>query len=199
MTAAILVLDARFVTIDGLCTSNFPDTLRNMDRKPGIQDQADRSRRWREGVKQRLDQIQAELREIGAGIEQQLAALTDRLGENERQQGAAAVKPPTDTERRFELKRLRLCGERDQFAHERDRLRREMLAALVMAGSNWRQDARCLDLKQRLEAVAADWNEVVAELRRLDAEHSPPAVAPRPPPVIGGILQTHVPVMRTRR
>jgi hypothetical protein len=57
-----------------------------MDQKHGIQDQADRSRRWREGVKQRLDQIQAELREIGAGIEQQLAALTDRLGENERQQ-----------------------------------------------------------------------------------------------------------------
>jgi hypothetical protein len=55
-----------------------------MDQKHGIQDQADRSRRWREGVKQRLDQIQAELREIGAGIEQQLAALT--VGENERQQ-----------------------------------------------------------------------------------------------------------------
>jgi hypothetical protein len=69
-----------------LRASNFPDTLRNMDQKHGAQDQADRSRRWREGVKQRLDQIQAELRELGAGIEQRLAVLTDRLGENERRQ-----------------------------------------------------------------------------------------------------------------
>jgi hypothetical protein len=108
------------------------------------------------------------------------------------------VKPRTDDERRFELKRVRLVGERDQLAHERDRLRRELLAALVLAGSSWRQDPRCLDLKKRLEAVAADWSEVITELRRLDAEHSPPAAATRPPPVVGGILQTHVPVMRTR-
>jgi hypothetical protein len=39
-----------------------------MDQKHDVQDQADRSRRWREGVKQ------------------QLAALTDRLGDNARQQ-----------------------------------------------------------------------------------------------------------------
>jgi hypothetical protein len=109
------------------------------------------------------------------------------------------VKPPTDTERRAALRRLRLVGERDQLAHERDRLRRELLAALVLAGSSWRQDPRCLDLKKRLEAVAADWSEVITELRRLDAERSPPIVDTRPPPVIGGILQTHVPVVRTRR
>jgi hypothetical protein len=108
------------------------------------------------------------------------------------------VKPHTDNERRFELKRLRLVGERDQLANERDRLRRELLGALAMAGSNWRQDPRCLDLKQRLEAVAADWNEVIAELRRLDAEHAPPAVNTRPPPVIGGVQITHVPIMRVR-
>jgi hypothetical protein len=74
------------------------------------------------------------------------------------------VKPPTDTERRAALRRLRLVGERDQLAHERDRLRRELLAALVLAGSSWRQDPRCLDLKKRLEAVAADWSEVITEL-----------------------------------
>jgi hypothetical protein len=108
------------------------------------------------------------------------------------------AKPCTDTERRFELKRLRLCGERDQLQQERDRLRREMLAALMLAGSNWRQDARCLDLKKRLEAVAADWNEAIAELQRHDAERSPPAVDAGPPPVIGGVLQTHVPMMRIR-
>jgi hypothetical protein len=109
------------------------------------------------------------------------------------------VKSRTDTERRFELKRLRLCRELDQFANERDRLRRELLGVLAMAGSSWRQDPRCLDLKKRLEAVAADWSEVITELRRLDAERSPPIVDTRPPPVIGGILQTHVPVVRTRR
>ena len=58
-----------------------------MDRKPNRTDQAERSRRWREGVKQRLDQIQAELRAIGAGIDQQLVALTERLGEDERGAG----------------------------------------------------------------------------------------------------------------
>jgi hypothetical protein len=108
------------------------------------------------------------------------------------------VKPRTDDERRFELKRLRLCGERDQLAHQRDQLRRELLAALVLAGSSWRQDPRCLDLKQRLEAIAADWSEVITELRRLDAERSPPIVNTRPPPVIGGVVQTYVPIMRFR-
>jgi hypothetical protein len=109
-----------------------------------------------------------------------------------------AAKPCTDTERRFELKRLRLVGERDQLAQERDLLRRELLGALVLAGSNWRQDPRCLDLKQRLEAVAADWSEVITELRRLDAERSPPIVNTRPPPIIGGIIHTHVPTMRVK-
>jgi hypothetical protein len=107
-------------------------------------------------------------------------------------------RPHDDTERRFELKRLRLCGERNQLAQQRDLLRRELLGALVMAGSSWRQDPRCLDLKQRLEAVAADWSEVIAELRRLDAGRSPPAVDTRPPPVIGGGLHTRVPIMRIR-
>jgi hypothetical protein len=109
------------------------------------------------------------------------------------------VKPRTDAERRAALRRLRLIGERDQLANERDRLRRELLAALVLAGSNWRQDPRCLDLRQRIDAVAADWNEVITELRRHDAEHSPPAVDTRPPPILGGVLQSHVPVMRIRQ
>jgi hypothetical protein len=39
----------------------------------------------------------------------------------------------SDAERRRELKRLRLCGERDQLAHQRDRLRRELHGALAMA------------------------------------------------------------------
>jgi hypothetical protein len=104
-----------------------------------------------------------------------------------------------DAERRAALRRLRLVGEKDQLAHERARLHRELLAALVLAGSNWRQDARCLDLRQRIDAVAADWNEVITELRRHDAEHSPPAVDTRPPPILGGVLQSHVPVMRIRQ
>ena len=58
-----------------------------MRQKPDRQDQAERSRRWREGVKQRLDAIQAELRELGVGIDQRLAALTERLGEDERRAG----------------------------------------------------------------------------------------------------------------
>jgi hypothetical protein len=98
------------------------------------------------------------------------------------------VKPRTDAERRAALRRLRLIGERDQLANERDRLRRELLAALVLAGSNWRQDPRCLDLKNRLETVTADWNEVITELQRHDAEHSPPVVQSRLPPILGGIV-----------
>jgi hypothetical protein len=108
------------------------------------------------------------------------------------------VKSRTDTERRFELKRLRLCRELDQFANERDRLRRELLGVLAMAGSSWRQDPRCLDLKNRLETVTADWNEVITELQRHDAEHSPPVVQSRLPPILGGIVRTQVPIMRGR-
>ena len=52
-----------------------------MRQKPDGQD------RWREGVKQRLDAIQAELRELGVGIDQRLDALTERLGEDERRAG----------------------------------------------------------------------------------------------------------------
>jgi hypothetical protein len=74
-------------TMDSLNASNYPDTLRNMDRKPVVHDQTSRSRRWRAGIATRLDEIKAELREIQVGIEQQLAALTDRLVEQERQVG----------------------------------------------------------------------------------------------------------------
>ena len=55
--------------------SNFSATLRNMEQKQP-NDQAQRSRRWRAGVKERLDQIQAELGEQ----RQQLTALTELLG-----------------------------------------------------------------------------------------------------------------------
>jgi hypothetical protein len=50
-------------------------------------DQAERSRRWREGVALRLDEIRAELAQLGAQIDQKLTALADRLAEPDRQAG----------------------------------------------------------------------------------------------------------------
>jgi hypothetical protein len=167
-----------------------------MDQKPGLQDQADRSRRWREGVKQRLDQIQAELREIGAGIEQQLAALTDRFGENERQQ-AAAVKPRSDDERRTWLRLSKLTGERDKAEDERNQLRRQLLGAIA-SGPDW-PGPPMQELRERLQAATATWNALIEEIRAIHDADRPPSVISKPPPIIGGILQTHVPVMRTRR
>jgi hypothetical protein len=73
--------------MESLHASNYPDTLRNMEQKPVVQDQAQRSRRWRVGVAARLDEIKAELEQLSSEITTQMAALTDRLAEQERQVG----------------------------------------------------------------------------------------------------------------
>jgi hypothetical protein len=88
MTTAIRsVLAVCSNTTDSLRASNYPDTLRNMAQKPVTQDQTDRSRRWRVGITTRLDAIKSELEQLGSEITVQLATLTDRLAEQERQAG----------------------------------------------------------------------------------------------------------------
>ena len=59
-------------------------TLTGPKTTAGAADQRERSRRWREGVKIRLDQIHAELAQLGGQIDAKLVALTDRLAEPER-------------------------------------------------------------------------------------------------------------------
>ena len=44
-------------------------------------------RRWRAGIAQRLEAIQAELRELGDQISRELAVVTDKLAEQERRAG----------------------------------------------------------------------------------------------------------------
>jgi hypothetical protein len=64
--------------------------LRNEDRYYNMPDgiaQAERSRRWRVGIAQRLEVIQAELRELGDQISRELAVVTDKLAEQERRAG----------------------------------------------------------------------------------------------------------------
>ena len=101
-----------------------------------------------------------------------------------------------DAERRAELKRLRLVGERDQLEAERKLLRGELLGALFAADANWRQDERVLSLQLRLDRVQRDWREVVEELRVLDTR---PVEPPAPvPPILGGVLRTELPRMRVR-
>jgi hypothetical protein len=71
--------------MDSLHASNYPDTLRNMDRKPVVQDQAQRSRRWRGGVTARLDEIKFELQQLGEQIEARLAVMTAKLAQPEQE------------------------------------------------------------------------------------------------------------------
>jgi hypothetical protein len=59
-----------------LHASNYPDTLRNMRQKPVVQDQTQRSRRWRTGVATRLAVIEERTAALPE-MQQQLAALTD--------------------------------------------------------------------------------------------------------------------------
>jgi hypothetical protein len=49
--------------------------------------QAERSRRWRAGIAQRLEVIQAELRELGDQISRELAVVANKLAEQERRGG----------------------------------------------------------------------------------------------------------------
>jgi hypothetical protein len=58
-----------------------------MKTDAGAADQAERSRRWRAGVALRLDEIRAELEQLGVTIDERLTALTDRLAEPDRRAG----------------------------------------------------------------------------------------------------------------
>jgi hypothetical protein len=54
---------------------------------PDATSQTVRSQRWRAGIATRLDEIKAELEQLSSEITVQLATLTDRLAEQERQVG----------------------------------------------------------------------------------------------------------------
>jgi hypothetical protein len=107
------------------------------------------------------------------------------------------VKPRTDDERRRWLRLRQLTGERDKVEDERNQLRRQLLGAIA-SGPDW-PGLPMPELKQRLRAANATWNALVEEIRDIhDADRPPPTIS-RSPPILGGILQTQVPVMRVRR
>jgi hypothetical protein len=107
------------------------------------------------------------------------------------------AKPRTDDDRRRWLQLSRLTGERNKIERERDQLRRQLLGAIA-SGPDW-SGPPPQELRERLQAVTATWAALTEEIRSVHDAERPPSVISRPPPVIGGILQTHVPVMRTRR
>ena len=53
----------------------------------GAASQAERSKRWRVGVAARLDEIKTKLEQLNVQINAQLAAITDRMAEQDRQAG----------------------------------------------------------------------------------------------------------------
>jgi hypothetical protein len=107
------------------------------------------------------------------------------------------LKLRTDDERRAWLQLRRLTGERAKVEDERDQLRRQLLGAIA-SGPDW-PGPRPQELKARLQAVTATWGALTDEIRAVHDAGRPPSVISTPPPVIGGILQTHVPIMRVRR
>jgi hypothetical protein len=107
------------------------------------------------------------------------------------------AKLQTDDDRRAALKRSRLVGEQQQLETERNQLRGQFRGA-AYAGSAW-PGLPVSELKIRLEAVERTLREVLAGIRRLDAEGQPPSMLSRPPPVLGGVLQVGVPAVRIKR
>jgi hypothetical protein len=108
-----------------------------------------------------------------------------------------ATKLTTDEERRAWLQLRRLAGERDKAEYERNQLRRQLLGAIA-SGPDW-PGPPLQELKARLEAATATWHALVDEIRDLHDADRPPSVISTPPPVLGGVQLTHVPVMRVRR
>jgi hypothetical protein len=107
------------------------------------------------------------------------------------------AKPRTDEERRAWLRLSKLTGERDKVADERDRLRRQLRGA-VASGADW-PGPPPQELRGRLEAADASWAALVDEIRNIHDAGRPLSAISRPPPVIGGIVQVGVPIMRVRR
>jgi hypothetical protein len=107
------------------------------------------------------------------------------------------AKPPTDDERRAWLQLRHLTAERDRVAAERDQLRRQLRGALY-SGPGW-PGQPVPELKERLATATAAWHRLVDEIHRTVDGNRPPSTIPMAPPVLGGILQTGVPVMRVRR
>jgi hypothetical protein len=108
-----------------------------------------------------------------------------------------AAEPRTDDERRAWLQLRRLTRERDEVADERDQLRRQLLGAIA-AGSAWPGEP-VPELREHLQAVSATWSALTEEIRRVHDADRPPSTISRAPPVIGGIVQTNVPIMRVRQ
>jgi hypothetical protein len=107
------------------------------------------------------------------------------------------VKLRTDEERRTWLQLCRLTGERDKLEHEQSQLRRQVWGAIV-SGPDW-LGPPLPELRERLTAVTATWVSLTEEIRDIHDADRPPTVIRKPPPVIGGVQLTHVPVMRVRR
>jgi hypothetical protein len=106
-------------------------------------------------------------------------------------------KPRTDEERRTWLQLRRLTRDRDTVEHERDQLRRQLLGAIA-SGPDW-PGPPLQELKERLTAATAAWGALADEIRNIhDADH-PPSTISQPPPILGGIVQTNVPIMRVRQ
>jgi hypothetical protein len=108
------------------------------------------------------------------------------------------AKPCTDADRRRWLELCRLTGERDRIADERDQLRRQLRGA-VASGADW-PGLPPQELRERLQAATATWAALVDQIRTLhDVDRPPASTISTPPPVLGGIVQVGVPVMRIKR
>jgi hypothetical protein len=102
----------------------------------------------------------------------------------------------SDEDRRAWLQLRQLTGERDRVADERDRLRRQLFGAIA-SGPAWPGEP-LPELKARLETVTKAWHALLDEIQAVHDGNRPPPVISTPPPVIGGVLRTQVPVMRMR-
>jgi hypothetical protein len=69
--------------------------------------QAERSRRWRAGIAQRLAAIELELRELGDQISRELAVVTAQLAGQERRAGLHRAHYPL-----AQIRRIRSCHPR---------------------------------------------------------------------------------------
>jgi hypothetical protein len=106
------------------------------------------------------------------------------------------AKPHTDEERRAWLRLSKLTGERNKVEQERHQLRRQLLGAIA-SGPDW-PGPPLQELRERLQVASATWAALTEEIRSIHDAGRPPSVISTPPPVIGGVQITHVPVMRIR-
>jgi hypothetical protein len=71
----------------------------------------------------------------------------------------------TDDDRLNAIRLLRLTGERDQLAHQRDLLRADLAAALIA------QDAHAYaTVTRELNGVISAWKRIIEQIRELQAE-----------------------------